>query len=268
MKYLGIWANEKPSFSELDRLNKLGINSIFLSMGWFWDEAEEEMKGLPYPEIQVYATNLLKTYYWECKTRGFQKFLVDAGWGLGKLDGNNFYQKVIVAFDSAPDVMFYLGEPWETFIEQRHELPSGRKMNFEDVAVVLFDRISCGDKFVFDATVRNINLLRDWADAVERNEPGITISSYFRQEKHWVEGMPFVWIMGQFPKWHSFNSLNYWRLNRKANESGIEMGFLYQGDKPDNSIHGIFMKPLVWLGLFKPMMRFCRWFFVKVFGRL
>lgn len=147
-RLLGIWTPDL-SMSNLAKLKAQGFNALLLHIDWFWRITEDQDKTVFW----------MFSWYENAKKLGYTYFLIDCGWGLGMLDGNYFYKKIIEKFKMCHDVQFYFGEPIEQFIETK--------------------------QFAFFQTV---NILR---------KRRMLTTCYYNLRRYWGKFTPFVWIYGQ-----------------------------------------------------------------------
>lgn len=251
MKYLGIWTKDLSKGNILSLVDQ-GFNSLFLQVGFFYDNT------LPnYVNRQDATVALMYDAYSFAKKLGYKYFLIDCGWGLGELDGNYFYEKIIAKFKDCEDVDFYLGEPIESFVETG-------KYSFEQVCEKIIQprfKLMPRENLIMDATTRNYIKLYNYA-------PGkVGISSYYNQHQYWSHSSSHVWIYGQLK---IGGSLCYKKLSSVANSMNIEKRFLYQDD-PDTwswkDLSSWLNTVLKWLHLGNWFESLQRKRFIKYFGK-
>ena len=250
MKHLGIWTKDLSKGNIFSLANQ-GFNSLFLQIGYFYKNTySDNAKRQETTVALMYDTYLLM------KKLEFKYFLIDCGWGLGKIDDNYFYEKIIGKFKDCEDVDFYLGEPIESFVETG-------QYSFDQVSeLIIKPRLELMPRknLVMDATTRNFIKLFIYA-------PGkVGISSYYNQHGLWSYPLFHVWIYGQLK---IGGSLCYKKLSSIADSLNIEKRFLYQGD-PDNwnwkDISSYLNTILKWLHLEKWFEGWQRKRFIKRFG--
>lgn len=206
---LGIWTND----INYEELREIGFNAIFLPVYPFWVEADK--MDIDYSLKQKLTAEVMYSEYLRLKQLGFSFFLIDFGWGLGAFDNNYFYEKIYNRFKN-DDILFYFGEPIEQLVEDR-------KYEYYDVKKIIDERFSlAGEQLLLDSTTRNIEQLRKDFPYIKT-----AISSYYNQHKYWVKGQALSWIYGQLK---IGGSLCYKKLSSAADEKGITIRFLYQGD--------------------------------------
>lgn len=198
---LGCW--HKPEEVSLSQLRAEGFKGIFIRANWIFGDT-----------MKTYFGRMIKMYE-EAKGLGFEFFLVDYSQGMGALNDNYNYEMVADYFKPLSNVCFYIGEPYEEYIEKQ-------KLKESDVLIALNQKINYVDCNVFmDSTKRNIFWLRNWYRLVAKYT---AISSYWRQQTEW-HGTNAVWISGQLG-YHNISSWRYKSLAKKA--KGKEVAFLYQ----------------------------------------
>lgn len=250
MRYLGVWTKDLSRGNILSLVDQ-GFNSLFLQIGYFYDNT--------YPnnvKRQETTVALMYDTYSFAKKLGFKYFLIDCGWGLGELDGNYFYEKIIAKFKDCQDVDFYLGEPIESFVETK-------QFTFEQVCEkIIMPRMDLMKfkNLIMDATTRNYKKLFDYM-------PGkVGISSYYNQHRLWTGSSSHVWVYGQLK---IGGSLCYKKLSKIADSLNIEKRFLYQDD-PDTwswkDLSSWLNTILKWLHLRKWFEGWQRERFIKYFG--
>ena len=227
---LGIWTTDLSN-TNLQKLRKQGFNALFFPIGWFYDQSDDATDR---------TITLMINQYDYAKSIGFKYFLIDCSWGLGAIDNNAFYAKVMNAFEDCKDINFYFDEPVENLIETG-------KLTWNELKEQIENRNIYNNLFL-GATNRNIQLLK--------NNTGlpVTVTSYFDAQTRWNILTPFVWIYGGFK---IGGSLRYKTLSLYTKDSKINTAFLYQGD-PDS-----FLK---FLGLQNWFENFQRSRFIKYFS--
>lgn len=160
-------------------------------------------------------TQRLVDAYEEATKAGFTFFLVDYSQGMGKVNKNFNYEAVADRFQGKTGVCFYIGEPYEEFIEKKvcKEWELVEAIN-EKIKYVK------GNVFI-DSTKRNSKWLkRHFSSKVKC----LALSSYWRQQTEWSDTTS-VWISGQLGC-HILSSWRYKSLSSKAKDK--EVVFLYQ----------------------------------------
>lgn len=238
-KILGIWL---PDYNvDLSKLKRLGFNGIIIRSDWYDNDTFED-----------YLKRLWKLYC-DAYQNGFKFFVVDFSQGLGKYDNNYNYVSVYKMFQYEEGIIFYIGEPYENYIETG-------LLTEEQMKDMINDKLALIKYQVFmDATVRNymkmyLNFYPNYA----------AISSYYNQHKYWLYTNA-IWIYGQLKLG---GSLRYKFLSEQANKYNIQIRLLYQGDSDKFDIK----KPYTWLnallrllGLRKIFEKWQRKRFIKYF---
>ena len=252
MKYLGIWTKDLSRMNIFSLVDQ-GFNSLFLQIGYFYENSYPKSE-----KRQDVTVTLMYDAYLFAKKLGVKYFLIDCGWGLGKIDDNYFYEKIIEKFKDCEDVDFYLGEPIESFVEPG-------QYSYEQVhGLIIEPRLELMPRknLIMDATTRNfIKLLYNYVAGK------VAISSYYNQHKIWSHTLSHVWIYGQLK---IGGSLCYKKLAGIADSLNIEKRFLYQDD-PDNwnwkDISSYLNTILRWLHLGEWFENWQRKRFIKRFGK-
>ena len=201
-KILGIWG--KYDEASLSQLRSEGFNGIFIRTDWVF--LGDTMK--------TYLNRLIKIYE-DAKRLGFEFFLIDYSQGMGKLNDNYNYKIVADYFKKFPDVCFYIGEPYEEFVERQ-------KFNAYDVRHALNDKEAYVDgNILIDSTIRNSRWLYLWFGGSAKHT---AISSYWRQQTEW-HLTNSVWITGQLG-YHNPSSWRYKSLSKKSKDKSVI--FFYQ----------------------------------------
>lgn len=210
MKYIGIWTERKPN---LYQLREEGFNALFIRIGWFWDEINED----DIEKKEHETVSRMFRFFQDAKEYGFEWFIIDGSWGLGTYNGTFLFQKIVAKFEAEPSIYFYHGEPYEGLVESNF-------CPFRSMLEILDEKLAADERFVFDVTVRNFKLV------IPNFSPGtFTFSSYWKQDKHWFTLLPWIWIYGQL-NWHSPHSLRFKRLLGVATARSIDTAMLYQAD--------------------------------------
>lgn len=197
----GIW--HKPEEVSLSQLRAEGFNAVAIRATWVLGDT-----------MKTYLGRMIKMYE-EAKELGFEFFLVDYSQGMGALNDNYNYEMVADYFKPLSNVCFYIGEPYEEFVEKQ-------KIKKEVVINALDKKIEhvSGNVFI-DSTKRN----SFWLYLLYHHVIKYTaISSYWRQQTEW-HGTNAVWISGQLG-YHNISSWRYKSLAKKA--KGKQIAFLYQ----------------------------------------
>lgn len=209
-KILGVWCGEDVGFAQL---RAEGFNGIFIRTTWTLGDT-----------MKTYLDRLVKLYN-GAKELGFEFFLVDYGQGMGKLNDNYNYKIVADYFKDKKGVCFYIGEPYEEYIEKQN-------LDVNDVLDAIEAKIEYVDGNVFvDSTKRNSKFMWEWFKAMVDYT---AISSYWRQQTHW-HLTNAAWITGCLG-YHNFSSWCYKSLGKKAKDKPVV--FLYQFNPSDWSSDG------------------------------
>lgn len=198
---LGCW--HKPEEANLSQLRAEGFKGILIRADWIFGDT-----------MKTYLGRMIEMYE-EAKKLGFEFFLIDYCQGMGQLNNNYNYKVVADYFKSLPNVCFYIGEPYEEYVERQEEAEF-------DVIKALDKKIKYVNGNVFiDSTKRNSTWIQACFHAYVKY---IAISSYWRQQTEWSKTNA-IWISGQLG-YHNLSSWRYKSLAKKA--KGKRIAFLYQ----------------------------------------
>ncbi|MFA5803693.1 MAG: hypothetical protein WC879_03525 [Melioribacteraceae bacterium] len=248
----GIWPRNL-SIWNLNKLYDEGFNSVILYTGYFWNLQEK-------PTVEKTVFLIWHTYQ-EAKILGYKFFLIDIGWGLFPLaEYDKTWLLIADRFRDCDDIYFYLGEPYEQWVENRmkykdaegkEQIVDEQKFNQLKNFRETFINQNTKSRLIFDSTARN--KLRLKANA---------LSSYCNQKKYWSGSDLLHWIYGQLK---IGGSLRYKSLAKFRGTWKLTPLFIYQGDAPEWSWTGWINKILSIFGLlnwFEKLQRkrFLKWF--------
>ena len=259
MKQLGIW-HPRAVADDRDFIKQLrneGFTGLVLMPRF--DYIREQLPTAPYETLQRATANDMLDRYTVYKQMGFTIFLnFGAGWGLGKFDGNYFYQAIDKSLN-LPDVINDWGEFWEDYVEQaKYPDPvtkQPRQLTREEYYSIRSERnIYYQGRLEIGGTARN-----------KQNLGLDTLTSYWNQKKYWAPTDPFFWIYGQL-SYHFPSSLRYKAKAALAKKYNTPAAFLYQGDLPGWDGTCFMIKLLSLLNLKEIFETWQRKRFIKHFG--
>jgi hypothetical protein len=213
---VGLVTSKVNTFN-LESYLKQGFTGIYLQIKPHYDgvcfldyDTEEER--------QMLTAKSMYSEYERLINMGFKHVLVECNWGLGPIDGNYFYEKIMYIFKDAKDVSFLIDEPYETVREKlKHSLEEFESYLFSLKSYFVHITSRNPDELIITSTKRNHLIV-----------PGIRVlSSYFGQHHYWRISIPLVFIYGQIK---IDGGLRYEAYSDLTKEYKTKLIYLYQND--------------------------------------